>query len=262
MFANRIMTKTITTTPPSLFWVLAFNAILPAEAYNFGLATAAARNGVDSRGSDDDNDFTTNRLVVYFIFGVFTGIFITGCLLHYCFWRPRYRRRRNEWSLEGRSNDDKTVSMEEGEGSLENERQQESQRNTAGGAPGGIESIVVVAGPLLRSESGDTNQTSASQEYSEDTFSTEQESVSEPSSDQQIPPEDVEEESAASQTVGKSNAHGIEASSAQPKPGVEVQTKKNSSATNTFGDEADVDVERPDDSRATVKAEANPQEVS
>ena len=32
-----------------------------------------------------------------------------GLILHYCVWKPREARRRNEWSLEGVSNDQKTV---------------------------------------------------------------------------------------------------------------------------------------------------------
>ncbi|KAG7360572.1 hypothetical protein IV203_035671 [Nitzschia inconspicua] len=102
-----------------LFLSLFMMMISTSHAYNIGLAHAAAKS------SGDGSNSNTNRVVVYFILGLFTGIFVAGCLLHYCCWRPKDRRRRNAWSLEGRSNDDKTVMMEEGDLSGE----QGSERN-------------------------------------------------------------------------------------------------------------------------------------
>lgn len=70
-------------------------------AANVGFAHNAAQRQVT----------LTSLPVVYFLMGLFTGLLILACVMHYCVWKPRYQRRRNEWSLEGISNDQKTVVM-------------------------------------------------------------------------------------------------------------------------------------------------------
>ena len=88
--------------------------LLPAttvfvDGANVGLAHAAAKNS----NSNIDGNSGNSPAPVYFTAGLFLGIVLTAFILHYCYWRPKDRAGRNEWSLQGTSNDDKTIVIDE-----------------------------------------------------------------------------------------------------------------------------------------------------
>ena len=91
---------TAITMQVTLLLVTALSTLIStARAANLGYAHQAAKS----------EQTLTSLPVVYFLLGLLSGAVTIALVLHYCVWKPREARRRNEWSLPGVSQDDKTV---------------------------------------------------------------------------------------------------------------------------------------------------------
>jgi hypothetical protein len=107
--------------------------VVVVDAANVGLAHAAAQN------SSRDGGDPSSPAPLYFTVGLFLGIVLTAIVLHYCYWRPKDRSRRNEWSLDGTSNDNKTVAMGDDDGDADGDADDDDDS-------GGVSGAVVVGG--------------------------------------------------------------------------------------------------------------------
>jgi hypothetical protein len=111
--------------------------VVVVDAANVGLAHAAAQN------SSRDGGDPSSPAPLYFTVGLFLGIVLTAIVLHYCYWRPKDRSRRNEWSLDGTSNDNKTVAMGDDDGDADGDADDDDDSGGGSGA--------VVVGGVRRS---------------------------------------------------------------------------------------------------------------